>query len=105
MVGGNITACLQRSEGVKNDIGERVNVWENIATLKGWLDLSTGDSTYTYNAKIQNSTHIFICDYAPIDRKPENKRLVVNGSQYDVLLIDDPQERHEHMEIYLKLVI
>lgn len=105
MIGGNTEATLQQISGFEtNKIGERIQNWSTIYSLIGWLDLSGGDSKYTYDAKLQESTHIFITDYAPIDRKPHNKRLVVNGTVYDILLIDDPMELHQQLEIYLKFV-
>ena len=106
MIGGNIEAVLQTNTGLEfNGVGERIQTWADYHTFNaGWLDLSGGDSKYTYDAKLQNSTHIFLTDYVAIDRNPENKRLVVNGHAYDVLLIDDPMELHEHLEIYLKYV-
>lgn len=105
MIGGNIEAVLQTKSGFKtNAIGERITEYEDVKTLWGWLDLSNGDSKYTYDAKLQESTHIFICDYTAIDRKAENKRLTVNGFVYDVLLIDDPMELHQQLEIYLKYI-
>lgn len=105
MIGGNIEVVLQqKSESETNSIGERVHKWTDVCTLFGWLDLSAGDAKYTYDAKLQESTHIFITDYTPIDRKADDKRLVVNGVVYDVLLIDDPMELHQQLEIYLKFV-
>ena len=105
MIGGNIEAVLQTNSGVKtNAIGERIAEYEDVKTLWGWLDLSNGDSKYTYNAKLQESTHIFICDYTSIDRNPENKRLTVNGFVYEVLFIDDPMELHQQLEISLKYI-
>lgn len=102
-IGGNLEATIQQISGsTANSIGERVPKWSDYWTLTGWLDLSAGDSKYTHDTKLQESTHIFICDYAPVDRKSENKRLTVNGLVYDILLIDDPMELHEHLEIYLK---
>ena len=64
-VGGNLTALLQvKDEGTKNAIGERVHIWDDVTALKGWLDLSNGDSKYSnFDAKIQESTHIFISDF------------------------------------------
>ena len=103
MIGGNLTVLLQQNSGsTTNAIGENIPDWVDYRQLTGWLDLSNGDSKYTFDAKLQESTHVFLCDYTPIDRKAEDKRLVVNGSVYDVLLIDDPMELHEHLEIYLK---
>lgn len=105
MIGGNITAeMLIFADGNYNEIGERVNVWAHYRTLHGFIDLMSGDSKYTYDSKLQESTHVFICDYVDIDRHPEDKRLSCNGLIYDVLLIDDPMELHQHIEIYLKKV-
>lgn len=131
MIGGNIEAVIQlKTSTTKNQIGERIPQWEDVVKLKGFLDLSAGDSKYTtYNAKIQESTHIFICDYAnivalgtewqwdeidflnsfintkseeTIQIISENSRLIINGKTYDVMLIDDPMGLHKHLEIYLK---
>ena len=105
MIGGNIEAVLQQKTGsTTNKIGEKIHTWVDVTILKGWLDLMNGDSKYTYNTKLQESTHIFICDHVPVDRKPHDKRLVVNGVVYDVLLIDDPMEMHQQLEIYLRYV-
>ena len=106
MIGGNTKAVLQQKNGfTDNDIGERIHQWTDIQTLNGFLDLSNGDSKYsTYDAKLQESTHMWICDYVSVDRNPTDKRLVVNGVAYDILLIDDPMELHQHLEIYLKFV-
>lgn len=105
MIGGNTEAVLQQINGSQtNAIGERVRSWADIHRLTGWLDLSSGDSSYKYNAKLQESTHIFLTDYTPIDRNAKDKRLLVNGEVYEILLIDDPMELHEHLEIYLKYV-
>lgn len=103
MIGGNIEVTIQKKAGfTKNALGERIPEWENLMTLTGWLDLSNGDSKYTYDTKLQDSTHIFICDYTPIDRNAADKRLTVNGSVYEIKLIDNPMELNEQLEIYLK---
>ena len=106
MIGGNTEAVLQQNTGFgTNSIGEKIQMWSDYHHFRrGWLDLSNGDSKYTYDAKLQESTHIFITDYTPIDRKASGKRLMVNGAVYDVLLIDDPMELHQQLEIYLKYV-
>ena len=85
-IGGNITAFLQLKTGtVRNEIGEVVPQWTTLHTITGFLYLSAGDSKYvTYDAKIQESTHIFICDYLALDNriKAENSRLMLNGKAY-----------------------
>lgn len=41
-------------------MGEKVIDWITMHTVTGFIDLMNGDSSYTsYNAKIQESTHIF----------------------------------------------
>ena len=103
MIGGNLNVTLQqKTSGSTNSIGECIQQWSDIQTLLGWLDLSGGDSKYTNNTKLQESTHIFICDYYPIDTDPKDKRILANGKVYDVLLIDDPLGLHQQLEIYLK---
>lgn len=105
MIGGNMQAILQQKSGsVTNEIGEKVQAWKDVHQFTGWLDLTAGDSKYTYNAKLQESTHIFICDYAEVDRNTDDKRMVCNGMTFDILLIDDPMEMHQQLEIYLRYV-
>lgn len=106
-IGGNITALMQTKGKVKkNSIGERVATWIDAATLIGWLDLSSGDSRHTmFSAKIQESTHIFLCNYCELAGiTSENAQMIINGKVYEVLLIDNPMNMNEHLEIYLKFV-
>ena len=105
MIGGNITAEMQLRTITEDEYGEQIKDWQTVQNIKGWLDLSGGDSKYTtYNAKIHESTHVFIADYVALDSriKAENSRVIVNGNIYDVMLIDDPMELHQQLEIYLK---
>lgn len=114
MIGGNIKAVLQVSTTTANEIGEMVPVWHDVVEIFGWLDFKGGEAKYTtYNAKIDESTHIFICDYLPIPAtlevegktvrvSAENARMVTLSQRYDVMLIDNPMELNKHLEIYLK---
>lgn len=134
MIGGNVTAVLQiKDNGLKNAIGEREHVWMDVTGLKGFLDLSTGDSKHTtFYAKVQESTHIFLCDFTnlknlstdwvwnpfsfltgvisktdeqeTVNVTSRNARMIVNSEVYEILLIDDPMGMHSHLEIYLKYV-
>ncbi|NBJ93207.1 head-tail adaptor protein [Parablautia muri] len=117
-IGGNCSAIIQVQDTIQqNSIGEDVPEWKNVQSFKGWLDLSAGDSnSANFNAKVQESTHIFLCDYFPLQYSeeekpdkvnkitPENSRMIVEGSIYEVTIYDDPMNRHEHLEIYLKYV-
>ena len=107
-IGGNIMAVMQtKSAEGKNSLGEAVVNWQDAFTLVGWLGLQSGGSNRnTFNAKIEESTHVFLCDYnsevyALADK---DTRLIIKGNMYDVLLIDNPDEMDEQLEIYLKKV-
>ena len=107
-IGGNITGSIQTKTTAKNVIGEAVKSWETaVEAVKGWLGLQSGGSNYTnFNAKIEESTHVFLCDYNPdiyalADR---DTRMIIKGIAYDVLLIDNPDEMDEQLEIYLRKV-
>jgi head-tail adaptor len=106
-IGGNLKASIQVYTSKTNDIGEHVQTWVDVQTIKGWLDLSSGEARYTtYNAKILESTHFFIADYVPLDSRitAESSRMVINGKHYDILLIDNPMEMGtgSQLEFYLK---
>lgn len=105
-IGGNTTAKIQTKDaGTKNGIGERIHTWVDAVTLTGFLDYMTGDSKYaTFNAKLQETTHIFICDYQQLTVTSETSRLIHEGKTYEILLIDDPMGLHQQLEIYLKYV-
>lgn len=105
-IGGNIIGVIQeKNENAKNAIGERVHEWGDAVSLDGFLDLSNGDSGYTnYSAKIEESTHVFMCDYQELTITSKNTRMLIKGKIYTILLIDNPMEMDEHLEIYLKYV-
>lgn len=133
-VGGNINALVQvKDNGVKNAVGEREHVWSDVTSLKGWLDYQGGQDTIsTYDAKLQETTHIFICDFhsfrnlskkwvwnpfnlhtgviqsteqdEKVDVTSANARIVIDGNVYQVLHIDDPMNMHQHLEVFLKYV-
>lgn len=104
-IGGNIKATIQTYTTERNAIGEMIKTWKDRKTLTGWLDLAGGSSNYvTYAAKVQESSHVFLCDYAelPSDIKAENSRMVIGNKTYDIMLIDNPMELCQQFEIFLK---
>lgn len=114
-IGGNIDGIIQTNTTEMNEIGEAERAWTDAFTLHGRLGLQSGDSKYDkFNAKIEESTHVFLCDY---DAKvyaltiPDEKtntvpecRMIIKRMVYDVLLIDNPDEMDEQLEIYLRKV-
>lgn len=105
-IGGNITASIQICTGTtKNDIGESVKSWETVHSPTGYLDYLSGDSKYvSYNAKIQASTHVFVCSYFQLNSrvKAESARVLIGSDVYDIMVIDDPMGLGYQLEIYLK---
>ena len=106
-IGGNIKAIIQVFTATDNEIGEQSKTWADAQVIKGWLDLQAGDSrNTTFNAKIQESTHIFISDYVALDSRitAESARMVINGKVYEILLIDNPMEMcsGSQLEFYLR---
>ena len=114
-IGGNITVTIQtktkqtdeNGKIIKNSIGEAQTVWKDVSFPIGWLGMQSGDSKYqNHMAKVEESTHVFLCDfdadiYALAD---QNTRMICKGFIYDVLLIDNPDEMDEQLEIYLRKV-
>lgn len=107
MIGGNVVGTLQKkSISGKNVLGERIEEWSNGHDITGWLDMMSGTSEMSkFNAKLQNATHIFVCDYTDISGYTSiNSRMLVNGTVYNILYIDDPMLLHYQLEIYLQYV-
>ena len=100
MIDGNIKATIQTYEANENAIGEKVKSWQDRQTLTGH-PLRTRPQV---SSKVQESTHVFLCDYVPLDAdiKAENARMVIGGKAYDIMLIDNPMELCQQLEIYLK---
>ena len=104
-IGGNTEALIQVSSITSNAIGEQVKQWQDVQRIKGWLDLSGGETRYTtFNAKIQESSHVFVADYVPLDKRieAETARAIIAGKQYDITLIDNPMMLNAQLEIHLK---
>jgi hypothetical protein len=107
-IGGNITGIIQtKASSGKNAIGEAEVTWKDAFSQVGWLGLQNGDSKrINMYAKVEESSHVFLCDfnadiYALAD---QDTRMIFKGNMYDVLLIDNPDEMNEQLEIYLRKV-
>lgn len=107
-IGGNIVGIIQtKTDSGKNLIGESEITWSNVFDITGWLGMQTGDSNrINFSAKIEESTHVFLCDFDDgiYSLANQDTRMIIKGNMYDVLLIDNPDEMDEQLEIYLKKV-
>ena len=107
-IGGNISGIIQtKTTNGENQIGESLLEWPEAFSINGWLGLQSGDSKRAnFNAKIEESTHVFLCDYheGVYALADKDTRMIIKGNMYDVLLIDNPDEMDEQLEIYLKKV-
>lgn len=105
MIDGNLIATFQTQTSKKNSIGEGVLACSDVIQKKGFLDYVNGEADYEMNAKIQESTHIFLCDWFDCDAlgiTSENAKIIIEGQIYSVQLIDDPMGLNRHLEIYLQ---
>jgi head-tail adaptor len=107
-IGGNIKATIQTkiSEG-KNAMGEAETYWVDAVSKAGWLGFESGEKKRSnFNAKIEETTHVFVCDYRAeiYALADQDTRMIIKGIVYDVLLIDNPDEMNEQLEIYLRKV-
>lgn len=104
-MGGNIEGVLQVKKTTKNEIGEKISSYIDYKTLIGFLDFVGGDSSYrnNYKGKLEETSHVFICDYIDLNVNQSNCRFVIDNKNYDVLLIDNPMNLNHHLEILLKL--
>ena len=112
-VGGNIYATVQiKTVTGKNAIGEGTETWSDVGQALGWLDYASGQNDVNqYNAKLQDTTHYFLCDHSRWIKAvqgqqitAENCRLRIKNETYNVLLIDNPMELNQHLEIYLQYI-
>ena len=106
-IGGSIYGTLQVKSTARNDIGEAVATWTDAFVMRGWLGLQNGEQKrQNFNAKIEESTHVFLTDYhfGVYALADKDTRMIIKGFVYDVLLIDNPDEMDEQLEIYLRRV-
>lgn len=105
MNGGNVDLVLKTKTQAENDIGEKIATWTDYKTIRGFLDFqSEATGRTTYNSKIEESSHVFICDYVAIDKKENELKAFCNGKEFDITYIDDPMGLHKHLEIFLDYV-
>lgn len=112
-IGGNIIGIIQtKTSSGTNAIGEAEVTWSDAFRQVGWLGLQSGGtngqnaSRQSFKAKLEESSHVFLCDYNAgiYALANQDTRIILKGIIYDVLLIDNPDEMDEQLEIYLRRV-
>ena len=107
MIGGNINGTIQTKSVAKNSIGENVASWSDAYSIKGWLGYQGGEQMRSsYSAKIEESTHVFLCDFHEGVYALANSdvRMIIKGVVYEVKYIDNPDEMDKQLEIHLRRV-
>jgi len=84
-----------------NGIGGMAATTSVVKTIRGWIDLLSGDERTDNLAIMEVSTHVLITNYQTgITRA--NRIIDEDGNEYDITLVDDPMKLHRHLEIFLK---
>lgn len=106
-IGGNITGVIQIKITKKNAIGESEQTWVDAFSSIGWLGMQSGEKRRaTFSAKIEESSHVFLCDFHPgiYALADQDTRMIIKGIVYDVTYTDNPDEMDAQLEIFLRRV-
>lgn len=119
---------IHRKVNTKDDMGGRITSWLAIMTSKGVLDLMSGSEVYRASKLMSEATHIWMCSVpvlliedpveqttyfgTPFAPSPfgegipaeilNTDRLIVGGSTYEIVYVDDPMNMGHHLEIAVK---
>lgn len=109
MIGGNVELTVYNKLSYdKNEIGEVESSNSEGEKIMGFLDYISGSADLSkFHAKVEESTHVFICDYADkawMFNSAVTKCNVTGYGDFQILLVDDPMGLHQHIEVYLKYI-
>lgn len=109
MIGGNVELTVyNKMSHDKNEIGEVEPSNSEGEKIMGFLDYISGSADLSkFHAKVEESTHVFICDYADnalMFNSGVTKCDVSGYGEFQILLVDDPMGLHQHIEVYLKYI-
>ena len=91
-----------KKSGALNEIGEATTEWQEYASKLGVLDYISGTTQRDYKVKLEDSTHIFMCNYFERPKDENNLTASIKGIEYEVVKVDNVMEMNVHFEIYLK---
>lgn len=109
MIGGNVELTVYNKLSYdKNEIGEVEPSNSEGEKIMGFLDYISGSADLSkFHAKVEESTHVFISDYADnvwMFNSAVTKCGVTGYGNFQILLVDDPMGLHQHIEVYLKYI-
>lgn len=100
---GNISCTFyKKKSGALNEIGEATTEWQELVSALGVLDYISGTTQRDYKVKLEDSTHIFICNYFELPKDENDLKASIKGIEYEVIKVDNVMEMNDHYEIYLK---
>lgn len=73
--------------------------------MRGWLSLRTGDTRAEEGiVRMEAAQYVFLSDYdrTVAEASAPNARMRIGGEEYAVVMIDDVENLHIQLEIYLK---
>lgn len=86
-----------------NGIGGVIATAETVMTIRGFIDLLSGDEKTDNQARLEDSTHILITNFVT-GIKRGHRIVDSSGVTYEVKLVDDPVGLGHHLEVYLRFV-
>jgi SPP1 family predicted phage head-tail adaptor len=96
---------IQSKQQTDDDIGGFTTAWKDVFTVKGYIDMLTGDDTplEETNAFIERSTHICIIPKYTAGITDDMRVVDEADRWYEITYSDDPVGVHHHNELYIKL--
>jgi|GEM_PF-3744192 len=92
----------RRAAGTENEYGEKTDTWTKVATIKGVIQPSTGNTVRVENGiSVTNSHTLFTLAGANIRAGDKTK---YGDNWYNVVYVGDAAGRAHHNEVELNLV-
>lgn len=100
--GNTLCRFYTRKTGALNELGEQITKWQEYAKVYGVLDYISGTTQRDYKVKLEDSTHVFLCNYFKLPKDEGELKASISGTNYEVIKVDNVMEKNIHYEIYLK---
>ena len=101
--GRKYTLTIQEYTSTKNEIGENVESWTDKGTIKGKMWQLNGNESYISNKDSRVVNYRTNFDKPSFNITAED-RLVYDGNNYDIEVVNDLDQRGIKLQLDLKLV-